>query len=61
MEKTHIETNPKEKQMFDPQNDIIYISHHKPIQNEIFLCKIVLKKFGTVRIQSLGNASERAV
>ena len=51
----------REKTLFDPQNEIIYISQHKPIKNEIFICKIVLKKFGKLEVHSLGSASERAV
>lgn len=61
MEKNNQDEPKQEKTLFDPENEIIYISQHKPIKNEIFICKIVLKKFGKLEIHSLGNASERAV
>lgn len=61
MDKKNQEDPKQEKTLFDPENEIIFTSLRKPIKSDIFICKIVLKKFGKLEIHSLGKASERAV
>ena len=57
----HHEDGNTEKKMLDPEKPIINISLKKPIRTYIFIGKLILKKFGTLELHSLGKASESVV
>ena len=51
----------QEKQLLNPDKNIISISSQKTAKYFIYIAKIFLKKFETVELSSLGNAAEVAV
>lgn len=59
-EEHHVDGH-EEKKMLDPEKPIINISMKKPIRTYIFIAKLILKKFGTLELHSLGRASESVV
>ena len=57
----HHQSVDQEKKMLDPEKPIINISLKKPIRTYIFIGKLILKKFKTLELHSLGRASESVV
>lgn len=52
---------PQEKKLLDPESPIVRISTKTPIKSYLFICKIILKKFGNCELNSLGRASQNVV
>ena len=52
---------PQDKKLLDPENPDINISTRRDARFYIFLSKIILKKFGTVELRSLGLAADSCV
>ena len=50
-----------EKKLLVPEDNIVSISNRKSAKFFIYIAKIFLKKFPTVELKALGNASEVSV
>ncbi len=52
---------PQERKFKDPESSEINVSSKKDPKSYKLVAKLILKKFGTVELKSLGNASENVV
>ena len=55
------ETNQPQKKLFDPETNTLRVSHHREARSNFLFAKLVLKKFGNLRLTSLGRASGNVV
>ena len=51
----------RSKRLVDPENQQINVSSKKNPKSYKLICKLILRKFNTVELKSLGNASENVV
>ena len=50
-----------EKKLLNPEKNIINVSTRKSSKTYFFIGKVILKKFGTLELNSLGRASKNVV
>ena len=55
------EAEPQERKYREPESSDINVSSKKDPKSYKLVAKLILKKFGTVELKSLGNASENVV
>ena len=55
------ETETQERKYREPENSEINVSSKKDPKSYKLVARLILKKFGTVELKSLGNASENVV
>lgn len=60
MDSNRVETQ-KPKGKLDPSDNRLQISNNKDARSFVFIAKIFLKKFGTVELHALGEATKTAV
>ena len=55
------EQEPQERKFREPESSDINVSSKKDPKSYKLIAKLILRKFGTVDLKSLGNASENVV
>ena len=51
----------EEKKLLDPQNQTINVSNKRSARSYYTLSKLILRKFGTLELHSLGSAADNSV
>ena len=50
-----------EKKLLDPQNSLINVSNKRDARSYYTISKLILRKFGTLELHSLGSAADNTV